>query len=192
LAPGLEIAVGFGVAGAVAWGARVLQFDRDRSFYSIVLIVIASIYILFAALTEQRRIVVIETAFAAIFIMCALVASRGPTRLVGAALAAHALFDVAHPILVSNPGVPEWWPAFCATVDVVLCAAAWSAAWRPPRTRELIWRGPMPRSPGVRADVVCNTTRLARAGCEQWSAQLLSDADGTSLDVAPAEAVPRG
>jgi hypothetical protein len=43
------------------------------------------------------------------------------------ALAAHGVFDLAHGRIISNPGVPPWWPAFCGTYDVT---AAAFLAWR--------------------------------------------------------------
>jgi hypothetical protein len=41
-------------------------------------------------------------------------------------LAGHGVFDVAHSHLVSNPGVPLWWPSFCLAFDAFLAAIlAW-------------------------------------------------------------------
>jgi hypothetical protein len=34
------------------------------------------------------------------------------------ALGAYGVFDVLHPHLIANPGVPTWWPGFCLTYDV--------------------------------------------------------------------------
>jgi hypothetical protein len=36
------------------------------------------------------------------------------------------VFDALHGFVVTNPGVPEWWPAFCLSFDV---AAAGILAW---------------------------------------------------------------
>jgi len=38
--------------------------------------------------------------------------------LVVAALIAHGVFDFVHGRIVSNPGVPAWWPSFCLAYDV--------------------------------------------------------------------------
>ena len=43
-----------------------------------------------------------------------------------AAFAAHGDFDSFHGHIVTNPGVPEWWPAFCLADDV---GAAGVLAW---------------------------------------------------------------
>ena len=39
---------------------------------------------------------------------------------------ADGVFDLMHGAVISNPGVPHWWPAFCGTYDV---AAAAYLAW---------------------------------------------------------------
>jgi hypothetical protein len=36
-----------------------------------------------------------------------------------AGLLAHGVFDAIHDQLITNPGVPVWWPQFCLTYDVV-------------------------------------------------------------------------
>jgi len=46
--------------------------------------------------------------------------------IVAVALAAHGLFDAIHGQVIANPGVPGFWPAFCASYDVV---AAIYLAW---------------------------------------------------------------
>ncbi|HET6463596.1 MAG TPA: hypothetical protein VFH33_07330, partial [Candidatus Krumholzibacteria bacterium] len=46
--------------------------------------------------------------------------------LVVAALAGHGIFDSFHGRVISNPGVPDFWPAFCAAYDVT---AAGYLAW---------------------------------------------------------------
>jgi hypothetical protein len=33
-------------------------------------------------------------------------------------LVAHGLFDLVHRDLISNPGVPAWWPGWCLSYDV--------------------------------------------------------------------------
>jgi hypothetical protein len=43
-----------------------------------------------------------------------------------AALAGHGLFDLAHPHIITNPGVPAFWRDFCWTYDVT--AAIYLAA----------------------------------------------------------------
>jgi hypothetical protein len=62
------------------------------------LVVIASYYVLFAAMSGSGRVVVAESA-------------------------------LMHGRLVANPGVPEWWPAYCLAYDVTVAGfLAWLLA----------------------------------------------------------------
>ena len=108
----------------VAVLARGVGFDRDRSFYPTVMIVIAWYYVLFAVMVGSTRVIVTEGFVMVLFMSLAIIGYRSSLWIVAAALAAHAAFDWLHPHLFSNPGVPAWWPAFCATIDFVLAAAA--------------------------------------------------------------------
>jgi hypothetical protein len=40
-------------------------------------------------------------------------------------LATHGVWDYSHHLLISNPGIPEWWAPFCAAYDFAL--AIWIA-----------------------------------------------------------------
>jgi len=44
-----------------------------------------------------------------------------------AGLIGHGLYDIFHPAIFMNPGVPVWWPMFCMAYDV---AAGAFLAWR--------------------------------------------------------------
>ena len=99
--------------------AAVIGFARERSFYSTVLIVIATYYVLFAAMGAERRTLVIEIVIASGFILFAVLGFRGSLWLVAAALVGHGIFDFIRPSLIANPGVPHWWPGFCMAFDVI-------------------------------------------------------------------------
>lgn len=60
------------------------------------------------------------------FVAVAVVGRKFNLWLIVGALAGHGIFDVLHNLVVTNPGVPEWWPAFCLTYDI---AAAVFLAW---------------------------------------------------------------
>lgn len=122
----MHIFIGITLAAAVAALARWSGMDRDRSFYPTVMMVIASIYVLFAAVADSPTALVTETLIGAAFIALAFVGFRRSLWLVVVALAAHGLFDVIHPHAVQNPGVPVWWPEFCGAYDV---AAAVFLGW---------------------------------------------------------------
>lgn len=109
-----------GVSLAVVAGlfATALGLDRDRAFYPTVTIVIALLYILFAAMGASTGVLVWEGVFAAAFILAAAVGFKTSLWWVAAALVGHGIFDFTHDAFVTNPGVPVWWPQFCAAYDV--------------------------------------------------------------------------
>jgi len=123
--------IGLVLALAVSVYATTLRLDRDGAFYATVLVVVASYYILFAAMgaggVGSGRVILIETLIAGVFVVAASFGFRRSMWLVAAGLAAHGVMDFFHGRLVANPGVPAWWPAFCGAYDV---AAAGYLAWR--------------------------------------------------------------
>ena len=116
----MEYLAGVIVALAVAGLATLIGLDRERSFYPTVLIVVASYYALFAVIGASKGALETESAVGAGFVGLALLGFKRSMWLVAAAIAGHGLFDMIHNLLIENPGVPVWWPAFCATVDLIL------------------------------------------------------------------------
>jgi hypothetical protein len=98
-------------------------FDRDRAFYATILIVVAHYYALFAAEAGSTSALIAESAPMIVFVALAVAGFKFRPWLIPAGLVAHGVFDLVHGYLVTNPGVPTWWPAFCGTYDVVLGAA---------------------------------------------------------------------
>lgn len=116
----MPIVVGLLLAVAVAALARLTRFDQDRSFYSTVLIIIASYYVLFGVLSGSGHSLAWELVIALAFSAIAIVGALHASVLVGAGIFAHGLFDLVHDSLIENAGVPNWWPSFCGSVDVAL------------------------------------------------------------------------
>ena len=104
--------IGLALAIAVTLFARLSGFDRDRAFYPTVTIVVAHYYVLFAVMGGQA--LAPELAGMALFAAAAVIGFKTSPWLVAAALAGHGLFDFVHGHLIANPGVPVWWPPFCA------------------------------------------------------------------------------
>ena len=127
----MEIAVGAGLALAVAVFAAVVGFDRDRAFYPTVLVVVPSYYGLFAVMGDMTALGA-ELVVFAVFIGAAVIGFRTSLWVVVAALALHGVLDLNHGRLIDNPGVPAWWPMFCLAFDVT---AAGALAWRLVRAR---------------------------------------------------------
>jgi hypothetical protein len=71
-----------------------------------------------------------ELMIFAVFAAVAAWGFRRDLRIVIAGLAAHAVMDFFHGGIVSNPGVPLWWPAWCAAYDVTAPAYLAFLVWR--------------------------------------------------------------
>jgi hypothetical protein len=122
----MAYAAGIVLASLTALMARLAGFDRDRAFYPTLVIVIASYYVLFAAMGASVPVVLLESGVMTLFAAIAVAGFRSTLWLIVAALAGHGLFDLVHGRLVPNPGVPPWWPIFCLSYDIVLSAClAW-------------------------------------------------------------------
>jgi len=122
----MALLVGALLAFAVGVFARLSGLDRDRAFYPTVAIVVASYYSLFAAMGASTHVLVLESLVAGAFLALATLGFRSSLWVAVVALGGHGVFDLVHGTLISNPGVPGWWPAFCSTYDV---AAAGYLAW---------------------------------------------------------------
>ena len=122
----MALAVGATLAFAVGLFGTGAGLDRERSFYPVVTIVVASYYALFAAMGASPHALVLESLAGAVFLLAAVSGFRSSLWLVVAALAAHGVFDLGHARFISNPGVPAWWPEFFLAYDVTAAAyLAW-------------------------------------------------------------------
>jgi hypothetical protein len=116
----MEYLIGVALAGVVCTFAMLAGFDRDRVFYPTLLTVIATYYILFAVMGKSRPALIIESMVAAVFLMVAVAGfKKNLLWLVVGALAGHGVFDFVHRLFIQNPGVPEWWPGFCLSFDIL-------------------------------------------------------------------------
>jgi hypothetical protein len=124
--------IGVVVALGVALFAMLVGLDRDRAFYSTVTIVVASYYVLFAAMGGSGHAMVLESIVMAGFVTAAVIGFKKSEWILVAALAGHGVFDALRGNVIENPGVPAWWPAFCGSYDVVAAAClAWIIVRRP-------------------------------------------------------------
>ena len=111
-------AIGVALAAATMIFVRVIGLDRDRAFYPVVLIVVASFYILFAVIGKQGGDLFVAVAQWAFFAALAVVGFRSSLWVVAAGLVGHGLFDFVHHLLATGRGMPIWWPDFCASFDL--------------------------------------------------------------------------
>jgi hypothetical protein len=122
----MEYIVGVLLASGTLVFARAVGFDRDRSFYVVVLVVVASYYDLFAVMGGSTQALISELVGTAAFVALAAVGFKVNLWLVVAGLVGHGIFDFIHAGLIQDPGVPHWWPGFCLSYDVIAGAyLAW-------------------------------------------------------------------
>ena len=118
--------VGALLALSVGLLATGVGLDRDRAFYPIVTMVVASYYALFAVMGASTHALVLESLVGAVFLAFAVAGFRWSLWIAAVALGAHGIFDLTHAAVISNPGMPGWWPAFCSAYDVTAAAyLAW-------------------------------------------------------------------
>jgi hypothetical protein len=115
----VEYLIGFVLALGISLGATAIGFDRERSFYPTVLMVIALLYALFAMIAGSTHALLLESLPIALFVLAAVTGFKKQLWWVVGGLIGHGLFDFVHGHFISNPGVPVWWPGFCLTYDVV-------------------------------------------------------------------------
>jgi len=113
----VALIVGIALPFVIGVFATLTGLDRDRAFYPVVMIVIALLYVLFAAIGGSGEALLVDGAIALAFIAAAVIGFTRSLWIVAAALLAHGGMDLFHGALVDNPGVPAWWPAFCGPYD---------------------------------------------------------------------------
>jgi len=118
----MEYAVGVVAAVSVGLFGTWIGFDKERSFYPVVLIVIAAYYILFAAMAGSREALLGEVLPAILFVAAAGLGFKRSAWIVVAGLALHGVFDFFHHAVITNSGVPAWWPGWCLAYDVTAAA----------------------------------------------------------------------
>ena len=99
----MEYFIGFALAIAVGIFTTVSGFDRDRSAYPIILVVIASYYCLFSVM-GGRSALSWETGVFVAFALAAIIGFRANLWIVVVALVGHGLLDWYHGQLIDNGG----------------------------------------------------------------------------------------
>jgi hypothetical protein len=122
----MALIVGAVLAVLVGAMATATGLDRDRALYPAVALVVASYYVLFAAMGAPMGTLAVELLAGAVFAIAAIIGFRSSLWVVVAVLAGHGVFDLVHASIIDNPGVPHWWPHFCSAYDVM---AALYLAW---------------------------------------------------------------
>lgn len=116
----MEYIIGAGLGILVPVFAALVGLDRDRAFYPTVLIVIASYYLLFAAMGGSVQTASVEVIGMSAFLAVAVAGFKFSPWWIVLGLFAHGVFDYTRGTFIDNAGVPLWWPGFCLSIDVVL------------------------------------------------------------------------
>jgi hypothetical protein len=118
--------VGVLLAFCVGLMATVVGMDRDRAFYPAVTMIVASFYALFAVMGASTHALFLELLVGAVFFIAAIAGFRWSLWVAVIALAGHGAFDLVHGAVITNPGMPAWWPGFCSAYDFMAAAyLAW-------------------------------------------------------------------
>jgi hypothetical protein len=129
----MALLIGFSLALAVALYATFLGLDRERAFYSTILAVVGSLYGLFAVMSGSTQTLLLESIFIAAFLLLSALGFKFSPWLLVAGLFAHGIFDFFHGHIISNSGVPAYWPNFCMSYDITAAAyLAWLIRRRSP------------------------------------------------------------
>ncbi|HKB96431.1 MAG TPA: hypothetical protein VKB94_06240 [Rhizomicrobium sp.] len=115
----MELLAGVTLALIISISATMAGLDRDRGFYPVVLVVVASYYDLFAVMGGSAQALSLETLAMVVFVVASVIGFRTSLWLVVTALVGHGVFDFMHAHLIANPGVPAWWAKFCLSYDIV-------------------------------------------------------------------------
>jgi hypothetical protein len=89
---------------------------------SLLLAVIAAVYIGFAVADGRPKVIAVESTVAAAFVLLATVTVVAPVALLALAYAVHGLKDCWQH-RTQFVATTRWWPPFCAAVDWVVAAA---------------------------------------------------------------------
>jgi hypothetical protein len=120
----IEALIGVAVGVLTIGLARLIR--GQRWLYALGLLTLPSLYALFALQAGEQAVGVKEMIYGIPFVVVglvfAMVGVRQSAVVVGAFWILHALYDLTHGQFFTNPGVPDWYPVFCFSVDVVVGA----------------------------------------------------------------------
>jgi len=116
----MEYLIGITLALALVVLAGITGLADERSFYPTVSMVVASYYVLSATMGSDHHAVLPESLAGGAFVLLAVLGFMTRLEYVVIALVAHGIFDLVHPRIIANAGVPGWRPGFCLAFDVVL------------------------------------------------------------------------
>jgi hypothetical protein len=120
----MRLAVLVGLAfGAIQVASPIaLWWLSAASVQALLLPAIAAVYVGFAVADGRPRVIAVEAAIAATFVLVAALSLVGPAWLLVAGYVGHGLKDFwqeRHQFVANT----RWWPPFCAAVDWLVAGA---------------------------------------------------------------------
>ena len=96
----------------------------ERWLYSLGLLTLHGLYAFFALQAGEQAVAVREMIYGIPYVVAgiafAFVSVRQSAVVVGVLWLLHGLFDLVHGRLITNTGVPGWYPIWCFMVDAVI------------------------------------------------------------------------
>jgi hypothetical protein len=123
----LSVAAGVGVGAIQVLSVIAFRWLPAATVQSILLAVIAAVYIGFAVADGRTKVLLVEVVVAFGFVTLAAVSVVGPVWLLVLGYGLHGLKDLWQARTRFVAGT-RWWPPFCATVDWVVAASLLIAA----------------------------------------------------------------
>ena len=118
----IEALIGAAVGAFTITLAQLIR--GQRWLFSLGLLTLPSLYASFALQAGEPAVGVQEMLYGLPFLVAgfvfALVSIRQSAVAVGGFWMLHGLYDLVHSRLLTNPGVPSWYPVWCFSVDVVI------------------------------------------------------------------------
>lgn len=118
----IEALVGAAVGVLTIVTARVIR--GERWLYSLGLLVLPGLYAFWALRAGEQAAGIKEMVYGVPYVVAGLVFAFVSVRWSAVVVAVlwllHGLSDLVHSQLITNPGVPSWYPIFCFVVDVVV------------------------------------------------------------------------
>ena len=93
----------------------------ERSGAAVLLAAIAAFYPVFAVIDADPLAIILHLAIFAGFTALALRGFRDGLYLIAGGLIAHGIFDIG--LMFTQITGPDWWPPFCASLDIVAGAS---------------------------------------------------------------------
>lgn len=110
---------GLAVGAVQAASPLVLRWIDPAPLHGLYLAFIAAAYVGFAVADGRPKVIAVESAIAAVFVVLASVGVTGSSWLLVIAYAGHGAKDLVQH-RTQFVARTRWWPPFCATIDIVV------------------------------------------------------------------------